>query len=277
MSRTPTIEGPPRCWGRYRGDDECAACPARGECKVAAVQFSKATTVAEAIAEQRARIGDIHQSSPEALAALAHKLFKEYGGSTFSRSWASDRKYVEAMRQAADMCATAKWDARTYVVGQMQTLIPMIQLGRRIFPGHFVGDRALDRFKGWVSRYEQRYGDARLHAEADAVAEQRQRVAATCAYMTARLYYEHNRDTALETAQGYCKDWAWDDVTQDEMLEGLNAAMVAIDPLLPHMVLMPTNDTWKWADMRDLFDRIRPPRAAEGSELVLSPSLGEML
>ncbi len=275
MEREAVREGPPGCWGRHRGDAGCAECPWQKSCYASTEEFIQRRTVAEALVDARSERAPVEQVEPDDLAMRAYQGYRKKGGRKLPVNWAMTPKFIETMEQVIIACHRAGWSPTRYIDAQVDALTPIIERGWRVHPGHFLGEKAAARFERWLVRFTARRGNAQTSQGVQAVRRADAKRAAAMVYATARLANGIDRDIAIETAQGYSADWTPSDASHADILEAVNAALISVDPLLPHTVLVPMR-AWTWKDARDLFDKIRPEEV-KGSAKVLSPSLGDFL
>lgn len=271
MQRSPTTDGPPGCWGFFRDDAECDACPFNRRCRKSSALSRARATVADLAAESAAT-AVAPDLDPGALAAYAQSRYVRAGGKPFPR-WSANRRFIDAMVIVIAACTRAHWDPRRYVRAQIEALTPNIDRGWAIHPGSFTGAKADERFSRWADRTRRRHGDARRDkTEHDAVEAQR---AAAFAYARGRILGVGHRG-ATEAARQFVAEWTRKDMPAALRAPALAAALSAIDPVLPQMI-QPTGEwTWKQAAMlgRHLREHLAGGRGPQGT---VSDALGDFV
>jgi hypothetical protein len=249
-----------------------------GTCFKASTRFTDRSTVADAVTRARSQESAVESAEPDDLALYAYGKFLARGGRRLRLNWAMDTKYLSAMEHIIQVCAASKWPPKKYIDAQIDALTPAIERGWKLQPGHFLGEKANARFERWVSSYEAKYGDAKVSRLDAKTKDAESRLAAATAYGRARLANGVTYAEALTEARRFHDEWLPQDATDRERIEALNVALLTIDPLLPHLVLLPA-ERWTWKQAREMLETVQQTDDGEGdgSEPVLSASLGDFV
>lgn len=256
--RTPTDQGPPACWGRFRGDASCARCCAATACETAAGQLKRRKTLAEALAAMPVD-GAAVEIDAEEMVRFIQRCIEEARGNAMFVRMVQQPAWIDAATNITRACRHAHWDPRTYVQAQVATLTPLLERGCYLRPAHFVGAKADARFELWVHRKKKAFGNPRLdRAQAETKAAERFK-AATFRYAVARVVEDVPDAAARALARELFPTWRRADVSPRLRLEAFTVACGALDVTLPHRLLLA--ETWSWKE------GVRAARLLAGADL----------
>jgi len=248
--------GPPGCWGRYRHDDQdCHTCFAVAGCRRASKRLSARSTIAEAAQDACRRSEDVPHVDPVDLADYAQREFDRRYDKTTRRfvRWNSRKEWRDAMALVVAACREARWDPRTYVRSQIETVgWSCAENGYAMRGGMFTSANARVRFLGWVARNKKRYGDEKRDRS---LSDDESLVAGEIVF--GETYLQGGRvDEACDTAESAYPSWSRRKTRSraDVRIRALDAVLSGLDPALPSRMLVPRG-RWRWVDVRRFLRR----------------------
>ncbi len=285
ITRNPAEIGTPGCYALYRGDERCKQCEFANRCEKHSDRLSQRLTLLEATnratnAYKAQFLGDAVTS--DELVILVSQLWAEKGGRT--HGWGSNTKWHKAMEIVVAACTAAGWDPRTYVRAHAEQMGWFCQQkGLQLAPNMFVGAKASDRFKRWVTRNTAATGEGKRDRTLDP--EREILLSAEC--MFAHLYIPTLDQRASEVeavVRERYPEWTLKRTKGIDhvRLPALSGAAAGVHPSIPHRLLLPEDGNWIWPEARqavhDLFTNQQEPAEELPDALQnLDPRLGTFL
>lgn len=255
--RSPILSpdgGAPGCWGGYRGDAMCAACPWEWRCARYSRTVNRRFTVRQVVERFSTELEPL---SGEQLTATAHRMWVGMGGERHPL-WMRSAKYIEVMRGVVAACTATGADPVLYVKAQLETVgkVAVARGYRTVQPGCFRGVDADARFARWMNRINGDRGS--LSRSRTEVQEIERRL--TLADRFGKAYFLDGDRVAAEGSSG----WAEAAGNEHERWVALAAGLDALSPGLSSTVVAPA--TWTMEEALQFARRVSEREAAVPSD-----------